>query len=133
MRSRLRRWAIVLWVVFLLVGCTSTTTAVPLPTDPLWKGGCRGVGTDLVIHGSATDPHVTWATSLDGSRRSEILWPVGYTAHFAPTLQVLDETGKVVAREGDRLIGACGGPEQAGPRPPIWVDGADIDPAPSST
>lgn len=133
MGSRLGRSAVVLWVAFFLVACTSTATAVPLPKDPRWKGGCRGVGTDMIIHGSATDPHVTWATSQDGSQRFEILWPVGYTVRFAPTLQVLDETGKVVAREGDQLTGACGAPEQAAPPPPIWVDGTDVGPAPSST
>jgi hypothetical protein len=104
----------------------------PLPSDPRWDGGCRGVGADLVIHGSATDPRVTRATGEDGDRRFEILWPVGYSARFVPGLQVLDASGTVVAREGDRLTGACGAGETPSGQP-IWVEGRDVQPALPST
>lgn len=132
MNSRLGRPAVVACVALLLVACT-TATAVPLPTDARWKGGCRGVGTDLIIHGSATDPQVTWATRPDDGQRVEILWPVGYSARFVPQLEVLDATGKVIAHDGDWLTGGCGAGEQPAPRPPIWVDETDVGPAPSPT
>jgi hypothetical protein len=69
--------------------------------------GCFGTGTDMVIHGSTNDPRVTWVTTPDGSKRVEIVWPVGYSARFVPALEILDGAGKVVAHEGDHLIGWC--------------------------
>src|SRR5215510_6300343 len=91
-------------LAFLVAGCAHT-----LPVDPRWAGGgCGvGVGTDMVIHGSATDPRVRWATSPDTNERFEIVWPVGYSARFEPDLEVLNARGRVVAREGYRLIGWC--------------------------
>lgn len=128
----MRRAVLVLLAVLAVGACTSQT--VQLPSDPRWvaSGACRGVGTDMVIHGSATDPRVTWATSIDGQVRVEITWPVGYAARFVPDLEVLDETGKVIAREGDHLTGVCGGfntPSQQ----PVWVSGGQVAPEPSST
>lgn len=125
--------AIALASLLSLAACASTTNAVALPTDPAWHGGgCRGTGTDAVIHGSATDPRVTWVTATDGTHRMEIVWPVGYSARFSPSLEVLDQHGTVVAREGDHLIGWCLTAQH--PEQPIWVEGGnDIVPGPSST
>ena len=38
----------------------------------------------------------------------EVTWPAGYRARFNPNLEVLDESGNVVIREGDAVSGACG-------------------------
>lgn len=123
--SVLRRlWAIAV-LGLAVVGCTRS-----LPVDPRWEGnGCRGVGTDVIIHGSAADPRVTWVTSPDTNDRTEIIWPVGYSARFVPALEVLDAAGKVVAREGDHLGGWC----RTADTPdgvPIWVEGREVVPHP---
>ena len=80
-------------------------------------GLCAGTGLDAVLHGSPTDAHVAW---LDGEQvvgplgepevvRLEIVWPAGYLARFDPNLEILDENGNVVMREGDTVTGDCGG------------------------
>jgi hypothetical protein len=80
-------------------------------------GVCAGTGLDAVLHGSPTDLHVAW---LDGEQvvgplgepevvRLEIVWPAGYRARFDPNLEILDENGNVVMREGDTVTGDCGG------------------------
>ena len=113
--------ALIAMLAIMLLGC-----APSLPVDPRWVGdGCRGVGTDVVIHGSAADPKVTWVTSPETGQRTEIIWPVGYSARFLPALEVLDETGRVVAREGDHLGGWCrtaNTPDGV----PIRVDGSEV-------
>lgn len=38
-----------------------------------------------------------------------IRWPPGFTARFAPDLEVLDPGGKVVARGGESVTDAGGG------------------------
>jgi len=38
-------------------------------------------------------------------------WNVGYSARFTPKLELLDEHGNVVRREGDQLIGGCETPD----------------------
>jgi hypothetical protein len=56
---------------------------------------------------------------------------MGYYARFAPLLELLDERGTVVAREGDLIIGSCSinaddalvrvSAEEV--RPPTWQPG----------
>ena len=78
-------------------------------TDWLAVGACAGVGGDAVLHGSPTDPRVAWLDDkLGGQSRMEVTWPAGYRARFNPNLEVLDENGNVVIREGDAVTGACG-------------------------
>ncbi|HEX7612729.1 MAG TPA: hypothetical protein VF371_08130 [Candidatus Limnocylindrales bacterium] len=81
-----------------------------LPTVNWLAGGlCAGVGLDAVLHGSPSDPRVAWLeSSLGGPSRMEVTWPAGYRARFNPNLEVLDESGNVVIREGDAVSGACG-------------------------
>jgi hypothetical protein len=40
-------------------------------------------------------------------QRLELAWPLGYSARFTPRLELLDENGDVVGREGDELTGGC--------------------------
>ena len=42
----------------------------------------------------------------DGTR-TELVWPVGFSARFRPTLEILDDAGAVIAREGDLVTGGC--------------------------
>ena len=69
---------------------------------------CAGVGLEAILHGDPADSDVTWLTSLmPGAGRQRIVWPAGYLARFAPSLEVLDPTGTVVAREGAFVDGGC--------------------------
>jgi hypothetical protein len=79
---------------------------------------CAGVGfeLDVRVHGSPSDPSVAWVVFPDGHREN-LLWPPGYVARFRPSLEIVDPTGHVVARENERATGGC-------PMPP---DGLLID------
>ena len=78
-------------------------------TDWLAGGACAGVGLEAVLHGSPNDPRVAWLEDkLGGQSRTEVTWPAGYRARFSPNIEVLDENGNVVLREGDAVGGACG-------------------------
>ena len=81
-----------------------------LPTSNYLAGYiCVGVGLDAVLHGSPTDPRVAWLESRLGAvRREEVTWPAGYRARFDPKLEILDQNGSVVLREGDAVTGTCG-------------------------
>jgi hypothetical protein len=39
--------------------------------------------------------------------RTDLSWPVGYSARFVPTLEVLDGSGRVVGRDGTLVTGGC--------------------------
>jgi hypothetical protein len=119
-------------LAFVVAACTttapgarpSTTTAGPLPSPsapgrgillpsfdapphPGIPWACAGIGLlDAVLHGDAADPGTTWLLS-QGSHRIELVWPSGYRARFVPSLEVVDPSGTVVGREGDRVNGAC--------------------------
>lgn len=99
-----------------------------LPSSPDWRGGCAiGIGLDATLHGSASDARLTWAIDRSTGIRLDLLWPHGYSARFLPSLEVLDASGRVVGREGDRIIGACVRNDADGGA--LRVDGADVRPA----
>ena len=83
----------------------------PLPTVNWLAGGaCAGVGLDAVLRGSPSDPQVAWLESSMGGTlsRRDVTWPAGYHARFTPNIEILDENGSVVLRDGDHVEGACG-------------------------
>lgn len=85
--------------------------ATPTPTLPTLTMlaediPCAGVGTEATLVGSRTDPRLAWMVDFQGGRH-EIVWPRGFTARFDPDLAVLDASGKVVYRAGDRIDGGC--------------------------
>lgn len=87
----------------------------PLPTVEEFNGNCRGVGFDGHITGDPFDPQLAWLVG-DGGDRRDVIWPPGYTARFAPRLEVLDEKGNVAFRDGDAVGGGCTtGPDAQGP------------------
>lgn len=109
----------------LVAACEVAPTPVPTLTRALAAGeisvpvrdfspvngvpfACAGVGYDgeYRLHGSPTDARVVWVTFPDGSRH-EVGWPSGYRARFTPGLELLDEGGRVVAREGSLVTGGC--------------------------
>lgn len=147
MRSRIRDVSFAAIVVVGLAGCgmLAQVFATPGPKAPrelgpgeawvpieLWEPingvpvGCGGVGYEgeYRLHGSATDPRLVWMTFPDGVRH-ELAWPLGYSARFTPGLELLDETGRVVAREGTLVTGGCGTPQPG----VLWVtpDGLTVD------
>jgi hypothetical protein len=108
----------------LVAGCSLFSQGA-LRTNPNRAGSCSvGVGRDATVHGSATDPHLAWAIDNMSGSRLELIWPAGYLARFEPQLVVVDSKGKVVAHEGDLIIGSClSAPED---RDSIEVDPAEI-------
>lgn len=102
----MKRGLLVGSVAVLLAACGATATPT-LPTLPLADPiPCAGVGNDGMLAGSPTDPRVAWLVGSNGAR-SEIVWPRGFTARFDPDLAVVDASGKVVYRAGDRPGGGC--------------------------
>ena len=100
------RRGLLVGTVALLLGACGATPAPTLPTLPTDVQACAGVGNDGTLAGSPTDPRVAWLAEPQGGR-VEIVWPHGYTARFDPDLAVVDASGKVVYRAGDRPGGGC--------------------------
>jgi hypothetical protein len=85
-----------------------------LPTTQ-YADACRGVGFDGTVRGDPADPRIVWVeTENHGTKR--LVWPAGYVARFDPALEVIDISGQVVVREGDRVSGGCvkGPPDDPG-------------------
>jgi hypothetical protein len=86
-----------------------TTTAAPegeliaVPTSP---PNPTGLCHQALIEGTLVrDPEHGFAILHGGDQRSGIEWPNGYVAREGPDgLELLDETGQVVGREGDGVL-----------------------------
>jgi hypothetical protein len=110
-------------IVLMLAACSQTGVAPagsPLPSGQfalptaqprdLPSGvvlGCSSTLTPSVLRGNAADPRKAWLVGYDG-KRIELIWPEGYTARYAPSLEVLDPTGHAVLEAGDFVDGTCG-------------------------
>jgi hypothetical protein len=92
-------------IALVLAGCVTSPTKA-LPTLSSFNGGCRGVGLEATLAGDATDHRVAWLV-VDGGRRWDVVWPPGFRARFDPNLAVLDASGRVVYRAGDKIHGGC--------------------------
>jgi hypothetical protein len=90
----------------LVLGEVVLPTEVPQVLPSGMTEACAGIGLDAVLHGAPNDPRVAWLINNLGTR-IDAIWPVGYRARFAPTLEVLDAAGDVVLREGDPVTGGC--------------------------
>lgn len=118
----MKRAAFVL-TALLVVACTVQPMATPQRTlgpgerwvpiaDWTTPGGqqvlCAGGGFPGVIRlrGSPDDPRLVWMVDADGTR-TELAWPVGYSAKFGPELELLDNSGRVVGRQGSLVVGGC--------------------------
>jgi hypothetical protein len=88
----------------LLSGCGQSR--VDLPTTNVES--CIGYGISVVLRGDAADPDVAWIEGYESHNRTAVVWPTGFTARFDPDLEILDESGRVVLREGDYIDGTCG-------------------------
>jgi hypothetical protein len=115
------RWLMALVNLLFVFGCSSIETSplpptiegsIPLPAVQTHQDGheilCAGGGYvgRVELHGSRSNPAVTWITFPDGDRR-DVVWPEGYTARFEPNLIVFTERGLIVASEGSLASGGC--------------------------
>ena len=123
-RDMVRRGSVPLGIVLLAVAACATQPPSPEPTAPervaalptigLVGRACRGIGLDGTLSGNPADPRVAWLATSAG--RMDVVFPAGFTARFAPSLEVLDASGLVVAHEGTAITGGCTtGPNAQGP------------------
>lgn len=81
--------------------------------------GCDTIGVVDPVYGhlagslAADGLDVVWLDAPDG-RHLSILWPEGFKALFAPSLTIYDETGGLVAREGDSVMAQVNRHDAAG-------------------
>jgi hypothetical protein len=61
----------------------------------LCAGG--GYAEEVVLHGSANDPAITWVEFAGTGRRANVVWPHGYFARFSPQLVVFNAGGTIEA------------------------------------
>jgi hypothetical protein len=102
-RRHRRALAVTVALVSLVaVGCS---TQRPLPVTR-FPDVCRGVGLEATLAGSPSDARVTWLLH-GGGAETPLVWPRGWSARFSPSLEVLDEQGRVRLRGGDRIGGGC--------------------------
>ncbi len=91
---------------------TGSPLALPLDawTPPRMPGQsvlCAVAAIDATIHGGALDPATVWLVDTGSGQRLDAFWPDGYAARFDPQLAVIDNSGTIVLREGDRVTRAC--------------------------
>lgn len=85
------------------VACAPAT--YPLTTTE-FGNACRSIGLEGTVVGSPYDQRYAWLVS-DNGFRVELVWPIGYRARFVPELEVLDQSGGVEWRQGDKVHEAC--------------------------
>ena len=114
--------AVVLGLV--MAACTSapptsapaSPVAFALHVQPTAVGpnvACAGIGTSALLRGDPSDPEVAWLAPIGGGvDRILTAWPSGFSARFAPGLQILDGSGRVVLADGDFVDGGCVTSEQ---------------------
>lgn len=87
-----------------VVGCPTPPTAIEFDL-PVYSGptGCtlQFLGAPI-LHGSASAGPPVWAVDGD-TTITDIGWPPGYRAMFAPDLAIVDSGGRTLWREGDLL------------------------------
>jgi len=90
---------------------TACAQTIPLPTVATADGLCREIGYDGVLRGDPADPRVVWGEKQTRVNhlvlRKELVWPPGYTARFAPKLEILDATRQVRYVAGNTIPGGC--------------------------
>jgi hypothetical protein len=116
-------------VALFLAGCVNSRPPevehIDVPTRGAPAGGVIACMDALAGGTIVDDPR--WGTALaqDDGIRMQVVWPAGYAARrIDGVLELLDESGHVVARAGDRVLVAggmgagqawfaCGPPEPA--------------------
>ena len=95
-------------------------TAVAASALALLIAGCGGAAPGPTLRtldtsgtGCAGTARVAWI-EIAGFGEQLAVFPKGFTARFTPSLEVLDQSGAVVLREGDAITGTCGGAPDGG-------------------
>ena len=110
---RLQVAAPLLALAVLLLGCAGDIR--PIPTNERGAGGFDALIFGRLVADPLYDGGCLWLETENGPL--SIVWPYGYSARFGPTVEVLDETGAVVARAGEEVrFGGGIGQEFAPPR-----------------
>jgi hypothetical protein len=101
-------------LALLIAGCGGAAPGPTLHTLDTSGMACGGTGlVDATLRGSATDPRVAWI-EIPGYGEQLAVFPEGFSARFTPSLEVLNQSGAVVFREGDAITGTCGGAGDGG-------------------
>jgi hypothetical protein len=118
-------------VALAAAGCTTPAPAdlIPVPTSaPLSLVGPIACPAGLLEGELVADDEFGFVVAHADGFTSAVTWPHGYVARDAPRRELLDDTGDVVARDGDH-VALGGGEGSAGPG--FVVCGQlDITPAP---
>jgi len=89
--------------------------AVPTQTEgPLVQVGPQACPAALLEGELVPDEEFGFVVAHPDGLSSPVTWPYGYVARDAERRELLDETGRVVAREGDQ-VALGGGEGQQGP------------------
>lgn len=114
---RILRLVLVL-VAVAAVGCAAPAPAglIPVPTSAAsgFPGGPAACPAALLEGELVADDEFGFVVAHADGFTSAVTWPHGYVARDAPRRELLDDTGRIVAREGD-LLALGGGQGSAGP------------------
>jgi hypothetical protein len=115
-----RRGSAFTLATILLIGCSSGQGG-SLPTYEPGPFCSTAELLPLRIAGDATKTPPLWGVTENGLR-IDLLWPLGFSMRaYGGRLEVLDPQGLVVARQGDRLVGAGGGHVNGQPNAPFEI------------
>ncbi len=92
----------------LLGSCSSSAGSVGLPTWSVPAGAgevlcAAALHTPFTLAGDPKVSPVAWGVNIDG-RRIDIEWPPGFTARFAPDLEILNPADACGANAGDHKM-----------------------------
>ena len=118
-RDSMRRTSLLLVVALAVVACAAPRSSIATQTDGLrtftgiteMNGGpvaCPAFGlTDPVTGTLQADASNTqesvWLQASDG-RHLSVVWPRGFSVRFEPEAVLYDDQGKVVGRQGERIV-----------------------------
>ena len=85
------------------------TGLLALPLVPIYGEGCPGIGLgdDTVLAGDPDDPRVAWVEQPLSHGQVAVVFPSSLGARFTPALEIVDPSGRVLARAGDHIDGGC--------------------------
>ncbi|HSI99887.1 MAG TPA: hypothetical protein VLA59_05835 [Patescibacteria group bacterium] len=104
-------------LALVLAGCAGPAPAdlIPVPTSaPTGLIGPTACPAALLEGELVADDQFGFVVAHADGFTSAVTWPHGYVARDAPRRELLDDSGRVVAREGD-LVALGGGEGTAGP------------------
>ena len=92
------------------VGTIGPDGTVAIPTSAPGATVCETGGiVPFTLQGSPTDPDHIWGVGETMHDRIRLRWPPGFTGRLGADIEVIDPTGRVVARSGDVVTDAGGG------------------------